>query len=164
MTLNISYEAELRLHIPYRKIAEEVVSGTLDYLGCPYEAQVSLSIVDDEEIRQVNRDFRQTDAVTDVLSFPMNEFPEPGNFGHLIEDPDAFDPDTGELVLGDIMIDAGRVLSQAEEYGHTRTREYAFLVCHSVLHLCGYDHMEETERAEMEELQKTILNALGYRR
>ena len=105
------------------------------------------------------------DSETDVLSFPNVDFAGEGEFDM---DPhreaDYFDPDTGELVLGDIMISVDRVLSQAEAYGHSVRREFAFLVAHSMLHLCGYDHMEEAEREIMEARQEEILAELGITR
>ncbi len=164
MTILIDNETPGKLHIPYRRIIGEVVEGTLDYLNIPFEAEVSVTITDASGIRSLNREHRGIDAPTDVLSFPLNEFGRPGDFEALAADPDAFNPETGELMLGDIVICADKVLLQAAEYGHTRTRELAFLVCHSVLHLSGYDHMEDAEREEMETLQRTILDALGYRR
>ena len=164
MTVLIDNEAPGMLHIPYHRIINKVVEGTLDYLNIPFEAEVSVTITDAGTIRSLNKEHRGIDAATDVLSFPLNEFRKPGDFEALADDPDAFNPETGELMLGDIVICADKVLSQAAEYGHTRTRELAFLVCHSVLHLSGYDHMEESEREEMETLQRTILDALGYRR
>ena len=164
MTVSVSYEAETKLHIPHKKIAYDVVNAALEYLKCPYEAEVSVTVVDEETIKEINSTYRGIDRATDVLSFPMNEYPAPGDFSELEDADDAFDPETGELVLGDIILSADRIIAQAQEYGHTRTREYAFLVCHSMLHLCGYDHMDDEERLVMEELQKTILDQRGYRR
>ena len=79
---------------------------------------------------------------------------------HIEDCAEAFDPESGELVLGDIVISKEKVLAQAEEYGHSPRREYAFLIAHSVLHLCGYDHMEEEERLVMEQKQREILEKL----
>ena len=99
----------------------------------------------------MNLEQRGIDRPTDVLSFPMIEYDAPGDFSVIDEETgDAFTPETGELMLGDIVISKEKVLSQAEEYGHSPKREYAFLIAHSMLHLFGYDHMEEEERAEME--------------
>ena len=75
-----------------------------------------------------------------------------------------FDPDTGELLMGDIVISVDKVKEQAEKYGHSQTRELAFLVAHSMLHLSGYDHMEDDERIQMEDMQREILERRGYRR
>ena len=108
----------------------------------------------------MNREFRGIDRPTDVLSFPMIEYQKPGVFDFLEERPDCFDPESGRLMLGDIVISKEKVLSQAEEYGHGVKREYAFLVVHSILHLSGYDHMEDGERRVMEELQEKILQKL----
>ena len=92
----------------------------------------------------------------------MAEYDEPGEFSRL-EDEDMFDvfnPETGELLLGDIMVSLEKVVSQAEEYGHSTTRELGFLIAHSMLHLFGYDHMEEDERVIMEAKQNEIMNGL----
>ena len=122
-------------------------------------------IVDDDAIRELNRRTRNIDSVTDVLSFPVCEFSAPSRFEEAEEDPfGCFDPESGHLLLGDIVICAERVRSQAEEYGHSRRREFAFLTAHSMLHLCGYDHMEPEEEAEMLAKQNEILNALGITR
>lgn len=99
------------------------------------------------------------------MSFPNLEFRKAGVFEiDERQEADFFDPDTGELVLGDIMISAEKVLEQAESYGHSVQREFAFLMAHSMLHLCGYDHMEESEAGEMERRQEEILWKLGITR
>ena len=113
-----------------------------------------------EQIHEMNLEFREIDRPTDVLSFPMLDYEEAGNFDFLEDCAEAFDPESGELVLGDIVISKEKVLAQAEEYGHSPRREYAFLIAHSVLHLCGYDHMEEEERLVMEQKQREILEKL----
>ena len=163
MTVNIEYEAEKQLEIPYEEIIRDVAEAGLAYEGCPYEAEVNVVLTGDEEIWQVNREYRQVDRPTDVLSFPMLEYETPSDFDH-VEDmyADCFNPETGELMLGDIMISVDRAQEQAEKYGHSITRELAFLVAHSMLHLCGYDHMEEEERLDMERRQREILESRGY--
>lgn len=109
----------------------------------------------------MNREFRQIDAPTDVLSFPMQEFASPADFSAFADnDYGVFDPETGELMLGDIVLNAERVISQAEEYGHSQMREYAFLIAHSLLHLVGFDHMQEDERIQMEEHQRRIMDMI----
>ncbi len=161
MTVELEDESAGRLGLNTRQVAERVTEGTLDYLNCPYEACVGLRITDDKEIRKLNRDYRQIDRATDVLSFPLIDFPQPGSFEFLeSDDEDAFDPDSGELTLGDIVISCDRVLAQAEAYGHSVLREYAFLITHSMLHLLGYDHMTEEDAAVMEGLQEKILEQL----
>jgi probable rRNA maturation factor len=164
MTIDIEYETDIVLDLPYESIIRRVVEAALDYEQCPYEACVSIILTDNESIHQVNLETREMDKATDVLSFPMNEYPAPGDFSKLEEDPDSFDPDTGELLLGDMMISVEKVQEQAAEYGHSEERELAFLVAHSMLHLMGYDHMEEEERLQMERRQREILENLGILR
>ena len=164
MTLSLELETEFDVDFDYKKVAEEVVEYALDYLECPYEAQVNLLITNNEEIRHINKEYRDIDRDTDVLSFPMIEYEEPGSFDSIDESGDFFDPDSGELVLGDIIICAGKVFDQAEEYGHSVKREFAFLITHSILHLTGYDHMNEGDAALMEEKQEIILDKLGIKR
>lgn len=164
MTIDIEYETDIQLDLPYEEIIRRVVEEALDYEDCPYEACVSIILTDNESIHQVNLETREIDRPTDVLSFPMNEFPAPGNFSELEEDPDSFDPDTGELLLGDMMISVEKVKEQAAAYGHSETRELAFLVAHSMLHLMGYDHMEDEERLDMERRQREILERLNILR
>ena len=163
MTINIDYEAERELAIPWEKIIREIVEEALAYEGCPYEAEVNVVLTGDGQIREINRTFRDMDRPTDVLSFPMLEYDEPSDFEHVEEAyADCFNPETGELMLGDMMINVDRVISQAEEYGHSPERELAFLTAHSMLHLCGYDHIEDEERLVMEKKQEEILENRGY--
>lgn len=163
MTINIEYESETKLDIPYKEIITAAIEESMDYEGCPYEAEVNVLITNNEDIRQINKEFRNIDSPTDVLSFPMVDYESPSNFDHL-EDMtnDYFSPETGELLLGDIVISVDKVMEQAEKYGHSETREMAFLVAHSMLHLFGYDHMEEDERLVMEQKQEEILSRRGY--
>ena len=165
MTINIEYEAEKKLDLPYEDIIRSVVAESLDYEDCPYEAEVNVLLTDNEDIRQINKEYREIDSPTDVLSFPMVDYETPADFERL-EDMvnDYFNPETGELLLGDIVISVDKVEEQAEKYGHSQTRELAFLVAHSMLHLCGYDHMVDEERLEMEKKQEEILNRGGYSR
>lgn len=161
MTIQIEEEVKVPFSFDYTALTERVINGALDYLECPYEAEVNVLFTDNEAIREINRENREMDAPTDVLSFPMGEYPVPAMFDDLEdEQPEVFHPDTGELMLGDIVISVERVLSQAEEYGHSAERELAFLLAHSVLHLCGFDHMEEEERLVMEEKQRQIMDVL----
>lgn len=164
MTLNFEEEGNLKLPLECEALAERTAQAALDFTGCPYEAEISLLLTTDDEIRQMNREFRDIDRTTDVLSFPMVDYEEAGNFDFLEERKDCFHPETGELLLGDIVISKDRVLSQAAEYGHSPEREFAFLITHSVLHLTGYDHMEEGERFLMEQMQRDILEKLGITR
>ena len=144
--------------------ARQVIDAVLDQEGCPYECEVSLVLSGEAEIQEANRNFRQIDRVTDVLSFPMQPFPAPARYDFLEEADDAFHPETGELLLGDILICIPRMLEQAEEFGHGVKREYAFLIAHSMLHLLGYDHMTPEEAAVMEAKQNQVLNELKITR
>lgn len=161
MTITIEEETKIPFSFDYKDLTERVINGALDYIECPYEAEVNVLFTDNASIREINRENRDIDAPTDVLSFPIGEYRSPGVFDTLEEEqPEVFHPETGELMLGDIVISVERVVSQAEEFGHSPERELGFLLAHSVLHLCGYDHMEEEERAVMEEKQRQIMDTL----
>ena len=164
MTLYFEEEGDLTLELPCEELAKTVMEAALDYEECPYEAEVNLLLTMNEEIREMNARFREIDRATDVLSFPMVDYNEPGNFEFLEEADEYFHPESGELMLGDIVISKEKVLSQAEEYGHSPKREYAFLIAHSMLNLMLYDHMEEEERVCMETRQNEILERLGITR
>ena len=151
-----------------------MVLEALEQEGCPYETEVDIVLVDDLAIREFNNENRGIDSSTDVLSFPMIDFREPADFSSLesmeVKDEfaymadDVFNPDTGELLLGDIVISIDHCLLQADEYGHDIRREFAFLIAHSMLHLMGYDHMTPEDAACMEKKQEAILTKLGYTR
>ncbi len=157
MTVNIEYETDKTLNISYEKIITKVITQALDYAECPYEAELNVILTDNESIHQINLETREIDRPTDVLSFPTLEYDEPGDFSIISEDSYDFNPDTGELMLGDIVISVEKVIEQANAYGHSMERELGFLVAHSMLHLFGYDHMEEDERIVMEKKQEEIL-------
>ena len=165
MTSYVENETEQSFSFSEKETLDRVLEAVLTAEGCPYEAAVSLLLTDGAGIRQYNAQYRDIDAETDVLSFPNLEFETPGDFSVAeTAEADCFDPDSGELVLGDIILSVERVKSQAKEYGHSELREFAFLVAHSLFHLCGYDHMEEKEAARMEEKQEAVLAALGITR
>lgn len=137
------------------------IEHSLRYEGFEEDAQVSLTIVDDAEIQRINREFRNVDRPTDVLSFPMLEFDGDGVAD--IDDSDC--TEEGKVILGDIIISAERAKRQAEEYGHSFLREMAFLTVHSMLHLLGYDHVDDEEGEKiMIKKQKEILEELGITR
>ena len=165
MTLNYEEEGEVKLPVDCEGLAKEVIEAALDEAECPYEAEVNLILTDNDAIQEINRDYRQIDRPTDVLSFPMIDFEKESDFSHVEEAvEDYFNPETGELILGDIIVSVEKVIEQAEKYGHSRERELAFLIAHSMLHLCGYDHMEDAEREVMETRQREILAGEGYHR
>lgn len=125
-------------------LAEKTILETLNIENVGNNYEVSLSFVTDEEIRELNRDYRGIDKSTDVLSFPMDdEF-------NTLETP----------LLGDIIISLDTAYKQAEEYGHSIEREIAYLVCHSTLHLLGYDHIEEDDKLEMRDKEKSVMKKL----
>ena len=158
MSLFIEEEGGTALPFDVEETARLVVEAALELENCPYEAEVNLLLTTDKEIHRMNMEFRQIDRPTDVLSFPMIEYEMPGDFSGIREESDdLFDPESGELLLGDIVISKDKVMFQAEQYGHSPRREYAFLIAHSMLHLFGYDHMEDDERRIMEERQRRIM-------
>lgn len=165
MTFYVENETDLVLPFDAEEVATKVIEAALDYEQCPYEVEVSLLLTDNQGIHQMNNEFRGIDRPTDVLSFPNVDYEIPSDFSN-IENmlEDYFEPDTGELCLGDIVISIEKVYEQAEEYGHTPLREYAFLIAHSMLHLLGYDHMEPEEAKVMEQKQEEILKGLGINR
>lgn len=165
MTFCVENETGETFPFSIEETARQVCESVLEAEGCPYEAAVNLLLTDGQGIRRLNREYRQTDRETDVLSFPNLDFEEAGVFEIPEErEADYFDPDTGELLLGDICICVSRMQEQARSYGHSLRREFAFLVAHSMFHLCGYDHMEEAEEQLMEHKQEEILEALGITR
>lgn len=162
MTIQLEYETDVQIEVEYSLVAKIVADKVLETEEFPYEAEINLVITDNEEIKRVNEEFRDIHAPTDVLSFPMIPFAVPADYDVIEEDINSYvDPDSEEIVLGDIMISAEKVIEQAREYGHSQKREFAFLVAHSMLHLLGYDHMAPEEAAVMEEKQRNILDMLG---
>ncbi len=166
MAIHIEYETELSLGIPEEEIICRVINTALDMYECPYEAEVNVILTDNASIATINEEYRNLAKPTDVLSFPMIDYDTPGDFA-IIEDlpeEECFDPDSGELLLGDIIISVEKVIEQAEVYGHSRERELGFLTAHSMLHLFGFDHMVDDERVDMEERQEEILESIGLHR
>lgn len=165
MTFYVENETAISYDFSVEQTVRSVAEAVLSAENCPYEAQVNVLLTDNEGIREFNRQYRQIDRETDVLSFPNLEYGQPGEFQiGSQQEADCFDPDSGELILGDIILSVDRIASQAAEYGHSLRRELAFLVAHSMLHLCGYDHMEPEEAAVMECKQEQILTELGITR
>ena len=143
--MTVFVENEIHTEFPFDplEVASQVAEAVLDAEDCPYETEINVLITDDEGIRVYNREYRNMDSATDVLSFPNVPFERPADFSAAERsEADCFQPESGELILGDI----------------------AFLVAHSMLHLCGYDHMEPQEAAVMEEKQERILDGLRITR
>lgn len=152
--IEISRERTGLGHSEAAGLIKKAVNRALDAEGVDRPCLVSVLLTDDEGIRAVNREFRNIDRATDVLSFPMNEL-TPGDF-----DPEACDqdPETGALMLGDMMISLERCEKQGAELGHGFSREVQYLTVHSVLHLLGYDHVDEGPmKKQMREREKIIM-------
>jgi len=164
MTIFIESECEVAFDFDYEKVAKDVVNQAIEYMNFPFEAEVSITLTDDSGIQVINKEFREIDSPTDVLSFPMIEYNAPGDFSSIEENDDLFNPETGEVILGDIVLNVPRIYKQAEEYGHSNLREYAFLITHSMLHLFGFDHMTDNDAAVMENKQREILDELNITR
>lgn len=150
--MDVLFENNMNEEINY-KLIEKVISEALRYEGVNDNTEVSVTIVDNEEIRKINNKFRNIDRATDVLSFPLIDF-----------DNESLPDDGSKIYLGDIIISIERAKEQAKEYGHSIDREIGFLTAHSMLHLLGYDHMVPEEEKEMFAKQEEILNNLGLRR
>ena len=165
MSFFLEEEVEVDFDFYYRQIAEKIINHCIDREEFPYEAEINLTLTDNEGIHIINKEYRDIDRATDVLSFTMLSYETPGDFSFLMdENDDDFNPDTGEAILGDIIISVDKVREQAEEYGHSELREFAFLITHSMLHLFGYDHMEPEEAEVMENKQRQILDELSITR
>lgn len=165
MSFYLEEECEIPFDFDYQALAKSVVSFCLTHENFPYEAEVNLTLTDNEGIHELNREYRQIDRPTDVLSFPMLSYEQAGDFSFLSEESeDDFNPDSGEVMLGDIVISVDKVLEQAQSYGHSPKREFAFLIVHSMLHLFGYDHIEPEDAAVMEPKQSQILEEMQITR
>ncbi len=165
MTILVENEANRELDFDYEEVIKSVISKTLETENCPHETEVNVLLTGNGEIHTANKEFRGIDRPTDVLSFPMVDYEQPSDFSSVEKNPESYlNPETDELLLGDIMISVDKVYEQADEYGHSRKREFAFLIAHSMLHLLGYDHIDEAERKVMEVKQEAILDALGITR
>ena len=141
-------------------VIQQAVSVTLDTIGGKdTDFEVSILITDDEGIHEINKEHREIDSPTDVLSFPILEFDEDGV---MLEESGNFDGDY--LLLGDIVISLERAQAQSIEYGHSLKREVGFLAVHSTLHLLGFDHMEEPFATVMRTREKEILDKMGLTR
>ncbi|EQB88246.1 putative rRNA maturation factor [Clostridium punense] len=148
------------------KSVEEIILYTLKEEEVTIPCEISVIFVDNEEIREINKDMRNIDKVTDVLSFPMLEYENHKVFkdlyiGYKFEITDL---NEGNLILGDMALSLERALEQSEEYGHSYLREVCYLVVHSILHLLGYDHMEEQDKIVMRKREEEILNRFNINR
>lgn len=165
MTFYVENEIDAAFPFPLEETIDRVIRTALLCEECPYEAEISILVTDKQGIRTYNKEYRDIDKETDVLSFPGVDYERPGDFSLALEDRSSyFNPETGELLLGDIILCKDRIFSQAEEYGHSVLREFSFLVVHSILHLLGYDHMEQEEETVMQAHQDKIMEKLDILR
>ena len=147
--MTIYFEEGQAVSDEMRATMEKAAERCLELEGIPRErTEISVTFVEAEEIRALNRDYRDNDRVTDVLSFP--QFDDLNDL-----------PDFGEICLGDVVICRERAEEQAEEFGHSLEREIIYLFTHSILHLLGYDHMEEAEKREMRDREEELMEYLG---
>jgi len=158
MAVYVENETDITFDFPDpEEVVKEAVSTVFSDKELPEELDVNVLITTEDMIREINRDNRGIDSATDVLSFPYYDYEEPGVFdGVIYEDC--------ENILGDIIICADRVIAQAEEYGHSQKRELAFLIVHSMLHLVGYDHMNDEDGDLMRAEEKRLMGILGIQR
>ena len=160
MNHQIIFDTEVDIPAGTEEQFHKVITAVLEAEGVAVPCEVNVLFTDDEGIHQINLDMREVDRPTDVLSFPMFDL-QPG------EHPDEADADpaTGLVPLGDMCISLERAAAQAEEFGHSVLRELCYLTVHSVLHLLGYDHMDEGPmKAQMRAREETILESLGITR
>lgn len=166
MTFFVENETKCDFGFDYEEVLKSVCEKAFSSEHAPVDnMSVNITITDSEGIKELNCEFRNVDKETDVLSFPNLDFESPSDFNIPDEKKALYtDPDTGELLIGDIVLNADRIFSQADEYGHSVKREMAFLTVHSCLHLCGYDHMTEEDEKVMFDKQERILNELQITR
>ena len=165
MSLFIEEEGNIKLDFDTEEIAALVIDAALELADCPYEAEINLLLTENAQIHEMNLEQRGIDRPTDVLSFPMIEYEEPGDFSVIDEESaEAFNPESGELMLGDIVISKKKVLSQAEEYGHSFERELSYMIVHGFYHLMGYDHIKEEDKKVMRPKEEKVLNDLKIKR
>lgn len=173
MTIYYDNQTDYEFDFDYKKVANDVITKTLLHEQFKYDVEVSITFVNEESIRMINKEYRDIDNSTDVLSFPMIEYDSDYSriserkeemYDFLIDIIDIKNPDTDEIILGDIVLCVPVIINQAKEYNHSILREYAFLIVHSMLHLLGFDHIEEDERIIMENKQNQILESLSITR
>lgn len=165
----MNYDTDLRLGFPEADVIRQVVDMAAKLEHFPTDFELDVTLTDNNGIWEINRQYRGIDRPTDVLSFPMLQYPSAGDFSQVIAQKEAapedyVDPETNLLNLGDIVISLEKVKEQAKEYGHSEKRELAFLTAHSMMHLFGYDHMEDDERKNMEAHQEAVLEKLNITR
>lgn len=165
MKVYIDNVIDAEFDFDYENIAEKVCKIALMQENCPYDCEINITITDNDEICMINNETRNINNPTDVLSFPNIDFDAPGIFDIPTGEMALYlDPETELVVLGEIILSYDKIIEQANNYGHSVLREYAFLIAHSMLHLCGYDHMIPEDANLMEERQKMIMDSVNIKR
>lgn len=144
----------------YKQLLRKTVAECLKSENIRFGCEVNILLTDDISIQKINRQFRNIDRSTDVLSFPMADMEK----GKITSQSEDYDRDKGLLLLGDIVISTDTAIRQAEEYGHSLQREIAFLTSHGMFHLLGYDHIEKCDEHVMMSKQELVLEKLGLKR
>ena len=158
LTIIENEQDKLEFTLEHEKLIKDVIEAALKHEGFEHDSFVSVTVTDNENIRAINNEQRNIDSATDVLSFPVLEFEN----GEMIEN--AGDVFEDKLILGDIVLSLERAKEQSIEFGHSFEREIGYLVCHSVLHLLGYDHENEDEREIMRQKEEATLETLSLTR
>ena len=140
---------------PFEDIVLKVAEETFRVHNIDKDAEISVVFTDDEEIKEINNNFRNIDSSTDVLSFPQYEFEEEGDISHITD---------GVLILGDVIISLEHAKAQSVEFNHSLNREVGYLTAHSMLHLLGYDHLEDDEKARMRAKEEQIMTNIKLTR
>jgi probable rRNA maturation factor len=162
LIINVTNEKnKIKLNNEINELIQSVIKTVLEIHNIDFDVEISLLLTDDEEIKQINKEYRGIDKATDVLSFPSCEFEKEGV---VLKEYYPSEGGYPYLLLGDIIISVEHVLKQAQEFGHTNEREIGYLVCHSMLHLLGYDHMEEEEKKIMRTKEEEVMKILGVER
>lgn len=166
MTFIDNRQKKIEVTEEIENLVNDTIGYTLQYENVTIETEVSVAFLDNEQIKKFNKEFRSIDKATDVLSFPMLDYPKSKTFKEIYANFN-FDIsyfDENRLVLGDIALSLERAKEQSIEYNHSFTREVAYLTIHSVLHLLGYDHMDENDKVLMRSEEEKILNSLNILR
>ncbi|WMJ82306.1 rRNA maturation RNase YbeY [Clostridium sp. MB40-C1] len=148
------------------KTIEDIINYALKEEEVDVPTEISVIFIDNKKIKMINKEQRNIDKVTDVLSFPMLDYPEGKVYKEVYKEYTFMeeDMDNGELVLGDIVLSLERAEEQSKEYGHSFVREVCYLTIHSVLHLLGYDHMIDEDKVKMRKREEMILEKFNIRR
>lgn len=155
----IEYDTDPIEEINLEETVTKCAEKALDLENVDFDAEISVTLTDNDGIRKINAEYRNIDKETDVLSFPQFDFEIPSQFTE-----DELFLEEGAVMLGDIVLSKDKIYEQAEEYGHGALRETSYLIVHSLMHLLGYDHMNDDEKSVMRRHEEDVLNALGYTR